>query len=209
MDWHTATGFLTATAVLMLTPGPVMAILIGNTMKGGQSAGFRTLLGIGLGEMLLIGALALSLLYSSKLLAQFFPWLSLLGAAYLFWLAVSTLLSKDRTPVHQTQSQSPTRGPFLDGLVITLSNPAALLFYTAFFMPFLNRSSAVAEQMWMLAVLYIVASLAFDTVCVLFAAQIRPSGLQGAWLSRLARLTSAAVYLGISLLAITGFVNAA
>lgn len=76
-------------------------------------------------------------------------------------------------------------------------------------MPFLNSSNAVAEQLWTLSALYIVASLAFDTVCVLFAAQLRPSGLHGAWLSRITRLCSALVYLGTSLLAITGFVNAA
>jgi len=93
MDWQTAAAFLTATAILFLTPGPVMAILVGNTLKDGRAAGLRTVLGIGLGELLLIGALAVSFLYSSRLLAQFFPWLSLLGAAYLLWLAMSTLFS--------------------------------------------------------------------------------------------------------------------
>ena len=207
MDWQTAAAFLTATAILFLTPGPVMAILVGNTLKNGRAAGLRTVLGIGLGELLLIGALAVSFLYSSRLLAQFFPWLSLLGAAYLLWLAMSTLFSGAGSLEPGAQSRS--RGPFLDGLAITLSNPAALLFYSAFFTPFLNRSNAVAEQLWTLSAIYILASLAFDTLCVLFAAQLRPARFEGAWLSRIARLASAAVYLATSLLALTGFVNAA
>lgn len=209
MDWQTAVAFLTATAILLLTPGPVMAIIVGNTMKGGRAAGFTTVLGIGLGELLLIATLGVSFLYSSRLLAQFFPWLSLAGAAYLLFLAISTLFSHGGSPLQQAQSQSRSRGPFLDGLAITLSNPAALLFYSAFFMPFLKSSSAVAGQLWTLSAIYILASLVFDTLCVLFAAQLRPAGMHGAWLSRITRVASAAVYLGTSLLALTGFVNAA
>ncbi len=207
MDWQIAVTFLTATTILLLTPGPVMAIIVGNTMKGGQAAGLRTVLGIGLGEALLIAALAMSFLFSSRLLAQFFPWLSLVSAVYLLFLAMSTLWPRGGSPVAEARSR--TRGPFLDGFAITMSNPAALLFYSAFFMPFLRSNNAAAGQLWTLAAIYLVASLAFDMLCVVFAAQLRPSGLQGAWLSRLTRFASAAVYLGASLLAITGFVNAA
>ena len=208
MDWHIAATFLTATVILLLTPGPVMAILVGNTLKDGRAAGVRTVLGIGLGELLLIGALAASFLYSSQVLARFFPWLSLASAVYLLFLALSTLLHKNSSPAPDAGRRSRSRGPFIDGLAITMSNPTALLFYSAFFMPFLRSSGAAAGQLWILAAIYIVASLAFDMVCVLFAAQFRPSGLHGGWLARIARFGSALVYLGTSLLAITGFVNA-
>lgn len=209
MDWQTAAAFLTATTILLLTPGPVMAILVGNTMGSGRVAGLRTVLGIGLGEVLLIGALALSVVFSSRLLAEVFPYLSLAGAAYLLYLAATTLFAKGAGATSGHKAIMRSRGPFLDGLAITLSNPTALIFYTAFFMPFLGRSGAAAGELWVLAGLYLVTSLAFDTLCVVFAAQLRPSRLENAGLRRVTKLLSALVYLGTSLLAITGFMSAA
>ena len=164
MDWPTILAFLAATMVLLVTPGPVMAIVMGNTLSGGQVTGFRTVLGVGLGEVALIGFLAISFLLSSRLFGDIFPWFSLASAAYLTWLAANTIL-RTTEPSAETIGRRSSR-PFFDGLAITVSNPTALLFYSAFFVPFVRESESLPLQLAVFAALYVLLSLFFDFACV-------------------------------------------
>lgn len=204
MDWHTLAAFLTATLVLLLTPGPVMAIIVGNTVKDGRVAGLRTVIGVGLGEILLVLVLMASLLLSGEWFITLLPWLSLVCAFYLLWLAVTTLRSGTRL---QHRASGYARRPFVDGLVITLSNPAALVFYSAFFLPFLRTTAGAMQQLWLLAAIFLAVNLVFDLFCVVFAGWLRPRHGREGGAMRITRLLSAAIYLGCSLMAITGFMQ--
>jgi len=206
MDWQTISAFLLATTILLVTPGPVMAIIVGNTLNGGQIVGLRTVLGIGLGEVMLVGLLGLSFLLSSRFFGDFFPWFSLASAAYLACLAADTVL-RATEPAHSEIRRLSSR-PFIDGLAITVSNPTALLFYSAFFMPFVQASQSLVTQLGLLAVLYVVLSLLFDLACVIFLARLAQRRLHSARFTRLARWCSAAVYLGTSGLALASFLQA-
>jgi threonine/homoserine/homoserine lactone efflux protein len=206
MDWQTISAFLLATTILLVTPGPVMAIIVGNTLNGGQIVGLRTVLGIGLGEVMLVGLLGLSFLLSSRFFGDFFPWFSLASAAYLACLAADTVLRA--TEPAQSEIRCLSSRPFIDGLAITVSNPTALLFYSAFFMPFVQASQSLITQLGLLAVLYVVLSLVFDLACVIFLARLAQRRLPSARFTRLARWCSAAVYLGTSGLALASFLQA-
>ena len=113
MDWQTISAFLLATTILLVTPGPVMAIIVGNTLNGGQIVGLRTVLGIGLGEVMLVGLLGLSFLLSSRFFGDFFPWFSLASAAYLACLAADTVLRA--TEPAQSEIRRLSSRPFIDG----------------------------------------------------------------------------------------------
>lgn len=206
MDWQTISAFLLATTILLVTPGPVMAIIVGNTLNGGQIVGLRTVLGIGLGEVMLVGLLGLSFLLSSRFFGDFFPWFSLASAAYLACLAADTVLRA--TEPAQSEIRRLSSRPFIDGLAITVSNPTALLFYSAFFMPFVQASQSLVTQLGLLAVLYVVLSLVFDLACVIFLARLAQRRLHSVRFTRLARWCSAAVYLGTSGLALASFLQA-
>lgn len=206
MEWQTISAFLLATTILLVTPGPVMAIIVGNTLNGGQVVGLRTVLGIGLGEVMLVALLGLSFLLSSRFFGDFFPWFSLASAAYLACLAADTVLRA--TEPAQSEMRSLSSRPFIDGLAITVSNPTALLFYSAFFMPFVQASQSLVTQLGLLAVLYVVLSLVFDLACVIFIARLAQRRFHSARFTRLARWCSAAVYLGTSGLALASFLQA-
>ena len=206
MDWQTITAFLLATTILLVTPGPVMAIIVGNTLNGGQGVGLRTVLGIGLGEVMLVGLLGLSFLLSSRFFGDFFPWFSLASAAYLACLAADTVLRA--TEPEQSETHRLSSRPFVDGLAITVSNPTALLFYSAFFMPFVQASQSLVSQLGLLAVLYVVLSLAFDLACVIFIARLARRRIRSTRFTYFARWCSAAVYLGTSGLAVASFLQA-
>jgi threonine/homoserine/homoserine lactone efflux protein len=202
MGWQTVSAFMAATIILLVMPGQIMAIIAGTTLEGGRMAGLRTVLGIGLGEAMLIAATFASILASNALISSLFPWISLAGAGYLFWLSLNAL----QGPKHPLENEGyAARRPFLNGFVIALSNPTVLLFYAAFFMQFIDRTRPVALQALVLAVMYLLTSLAFDLGCVFLAARVRSATLPRTWLRQGARLACAVIYLGTGIAAFNNF----
>jgi homoserine/homoserine lactone efflux protein len=206
VEWQTVWVFAGATLILLLTPGPIMAIVAGNTLTRGRAVGLRTVVGVALGEALLVGVALATLVTSSRLLPWLFPWVSLAGGAYLAWLSISALLASGRPSAGLT-GKGKAR-PTLDGLTVALSNPAALLFYAAFFPQFIEPGKTLGLHLLILGATYLVLAVAFDTACVLLLARLRSAGAPAAPFGRVAQLSGAAVYLAISIVAITAFVDA-
>jgi threonine/homoserine/homoserine lactone efflux protein len=205
VDWYLLAQFFAATLLLLVTPGPVIAIVTHNTAWHGSAAGLLTVVGVGLGDACLLGATLAGLRFSSEFLPLVFRWLSLAGALYLIWLAVEALLVRRRISRRATLSRC--RKPLLDGLTIAFSNPAALMFYAAFFPQFIDRNGSIAEQMIVLSVLYICTRLTVDAACVLAVARVRlPAGW--AQIGRLAELGSAVVYLSVAVVTVIRFIEA-
>jgi len=205
VDWYTLAQFFAATLFLLITPGPIIAIVAHNTVRHGTAAGLLTVVGIGLGDACLLGATFAGLVLSGELLPVVFRWLSLAGALYLIWLAAEALLVRRRTTRKATLSRC--RKPLLDGLTIAFANPAALLFYAAFFPQFIDRDDSIAKQMIVLSALYICARLTVDAACVLTVARVR---LPAGWtqIGRFAEQGSAVVYLSIAVITVLRFAEA-
>ena len=205
VDWYVIAPFLMATLFLLMTPGPVMAIVAHNTLRDGATGGLKTAIGIELGEICLLGVTFAGLMISGELVPALFRWISLAGALYLVWLAVSALRSR-YMPSRSARVTGSSR-PILDGLTVAFGNPTALVFYAAFFPQFINFDQAIPEQILQLGALYLCAALLFDLACVLaFACMRRPAGL--ARFAGFAELGSAAVYLAIATVTVVGFMKA-
>jgi homoserine/homoserine lactone efflux protein len=205
MEWHSVCVFAGATLILLLTPGPIMAVVVGNTLTRGRAVGLKTVLGVAFGETLVVAIALASLLTSSRLLPSLFPWVSLAGGAYLAWLSIGAFLSSGQ-PAPGVARGGRDR-PAIDGITVALSNPAALLFYAAFFPQFIEPGKALATHLLMLGAIYVVLAVAFDTACVLLFARLRLAASTAPF-GRVAQLSGAAVYLAISVAAIATFVNA-
>lgn len=205
MDWYVIGSFLVSTLLLLATPGPVMAIVGHNTLRYGLTAGLLTVLGVELGEICLLGAAFTGLLISGEFLPELFRWLSLAGAVYLVWLAVAALRSRHIASRARIGGLSPR--PLVAGITVAFGNPAAIIFYAAFFPQFLDPEHAIAGQVLQLGAIYLFTSLVFDLVSVLaFANMWRPTSL---WrFAGLADLASATVYVAIAVVAVISFVNA-
>jgi threonine/homoserine/homoserine lactone efflux protein len=204
VDWHIAASFLMATLLLLMTPGPVMAIVAHNTLRDGAAGGLLTAVGVGLGELCLLAVTFAGLMISGALLPELFRWISLAGALYLVWLAVSTLRSR-----YAPSRLSPATGsskPIIDGLTVAFGNPTALVFYAAFFPQFVNFDRSIPGQILQLGAMYLGVALLFDLMCVLAFACLRlPAGLKR--FAGFAELGSAAIYLAIAAATVIGFIT--
>jgi threonine/homoserine/homoserine lactone efflux protein len=200
VDWNSLAQFSAATLLVFITPGPIMAIIAYNTLRRGTMAGLSTVIGVELGEVCLLGVVFGGLSFSGELLPVLFPWLSLAGVLYLIWPAASALRLRNEP------SRCPRdRAPVLDGLAIAFANPAALLFYAAFFPQFTDPDHPISSQMVLLSAIYVCMRALCASACVVTVACLRPS-IGRAQAGRSANLVNAAVYLGIAVIGVLRFV---
>ena len=204
MDWYFPGPFVLAAALVVMVPGPVMAIIAHNTLRRGVTAGLLTVLGVELGELCLLAATVSGVAISAEVCPLLFRWLGLVGTLYLAWLAASTLRSRGR-PARDTTATRPGM-PVVEGLTVAFANPAALVFYAAFFSQFLRPGRPLAQQTVALGTIYLVIAVTFDLVLVLTLARIRVPAAS-ARLGPVLNVGSAALYLTIAVIGVLGFVG--
>jgi threonine/homoserine/homoserine lactone efflux protein len=123
--------FLLAVAVLTITPGPDMVLVLRNGALGGTGAAWHTGLGCCTGIAVHAGAAVLGLSALLAASATAFTVVKLVGAAYLVWLGLTALRHSRRPGEPSHGPPVPSGGHYRQGLLTNLTNPKiALLFLT-------------------------------------------------------------------------------
>jgi threonine/homoserine/homoserine lactone efflux protein len=124
--------FILTSLVVIITPRQDMMLVMSRSVAQGSSAGVATAAGVSVG---LIGHTVLATLGLGAILRTsewLFVALKLVGAAYLIYIGIGLLRSKDSTlQVEGAQPRSMGR-LFLDGAFSNVSNPKVAVFYFAF-----------------------------------------------------------------------------
>jgi threonine/homoserine/homoserine lactone efflux protein len=129
-------AFVGLAAVLAVSPGPDMALVLRNTLAGGWPAALGTIGGIVLGTMVWGVAAAIGIAAILTRSAELFAALQLVGAGYLAYLGIRALLESRSVrgdARHGPEPPSPRIGSlaaFRQGLLTNLLNPKVGLFYT-------------------------------------------------------------------------------
>jgi threonine/homoserine/homoserine lactone efflux protein len=195
--------FGAAAAALLLTPGPVVLFLIARSGGAGRRAGFAALLGVTTAGVVHVAAAVLGLSAMIAASAVAFTAIKLAGAAYLIYLGIRALVSRDRGVAALPERRSVRdRRHFLDGFLVNLFNPKAAVFFMAFLPQFVDPELGSARsQLAALGLLFLVMAFVSD------GAYAMAAGSMHGWLSRNRRLrpvqryASAAVYLGLGVTA--------
>ncbi len=161
--------FMAAGLMLNLTPGPDMLYVATRSMHQGQKAGVVSALGIGAGSIVhcLAAAFGLSavLMYS----ATAFMVIKFAGAAYLIYLGIRTILSKQTLGVPNVETAS-LRKMFWQGVITNILNPKIALFFLAFLPQFVNVDKGnTALQILFLGTLFNISGTTVNTLVGLFA----------------------------------------
>jgi threonine/homoserine/homoserine lactone efflux protein len=140
MSWLGITDvwlFAVAVIVFLAIPGPGTFALLTATGKGGKRGGYAALGGLIVGDQVLLW---LAVAGVAALLATnpaLFKIVQYAGAAYLVWIGISLLREKGGTGFIQMHSGQ----WFRQGLLITVLNPKAIVFYMAFFPQFIDPAT--------------------------------------------------------------------
>jgi len=164
-------ALIAATAVLIIIPGPNVALIVANSLRHGYRYGFVTVLGttlgIGLQLAFVIGGFAVLV----EMAAAALTWIRWLGVAYLVYLGLRAW----REPVSDLiDIQSGTEEKaFLRGLGLSLINPKTLLFNAAFLPQFIDQSMHVTAQLVILGTVFLITVGIGDSLWVAFAGSAR------------------------------------
>jgi len=143
VNWELFAAFLFVTLILILTPGPVVTLVIATGASHGIRAGLVTVAGTCIGTALSISAIACGLSWVMKNAAQLFEILRWLGAIYLVWLGIQAWRSAGK-PVVAANRQ---RTHFWRGVIVALTNPKTIAFFTAFLPQFVDPRLPAEPQL--------------------------------------------------------------
>jgi homoserine/homoserine lactone efflux protein len=191
MNWHLFAGFLALTVVLLLTPGPIVTLVIATAARGGVRAGLVTVAGTSLGNALLLAAIAFGLdwvLANARALFEALRWL---GAAYLIWLGVRAWLAAGE----RSERALGQHVQLVRGMLVALTNPKTIAFCTAFLPQFVDPALPAARQLTVMCVTWVVLGACSDC-CWAIAA-----GLGRAWFLSAPRMRFLGRVSGVALVA--------
>jgi threonine/homoserine/homoserine lactone efflux protein len=142
-----APEFLAVAALVIVTPGPDTALTIRNTLLGGRRAGVHTALGVSTGQALWAVATGFGVAALLAASEPAFRALKLLGAAYLVYLGIQSLLAAarrvERVRTERKSANLPARIAYRQGVISNLGNPKMAAFFLSLLPQFTSGEAAV------------------------------------------------------------------
>jgi threonine/homoserine/homoserine lactone efflux protein len=140
-------AFIAVIFVVSGSPGPNMLLSLTHGIHHGLTRTFSTMLGLlsGLAVILAISLCGLGAVLMASTTA--FEVIKYVGAVYLVYLGIRVWRAADTRLI--TEGRLPGAGGlkrYRTGVLVSLSNPKAILFCVAFFPQFIDRRRALAPQ---------------------------------------------------------------
>lgn len=193
-------SFAAASALLILMPGPMVALIVANASSGGLRPGLLTVAGAASGLAIHLIAVCLGLAAILASLGEAVFWLKWAGAAYLFYLGLSAILAKAPAFGAGAAPAKSARRIFTEAFLVQLSNPKVLIFYAAFFPLFLDPSRPALPQLLLMSATFLMIEIALDSAWALGATRARPLlSRAGRWGNRVAGGVLIAAAAGVAL----------
>ena len=178
MSWTTWWIFVSTETVLCLIPGPAVLFVLSSALRSGSRKSIASNLGILAANSVyfILSATGIgALLLASYNLFFAIKWI---GAAYLIFLGIRALFGKaDVVEMGPSPADRRAWHLFKDGFILQMSNPKAIVFFSALLPQFIDPHVEVAPQVAILAV-----TSAIIEFCVLLS-----YGLAAGWAAALAR----------------------
>lgn len=164
--------FVLASALLILTPGPNVALIVANSVAHGARHGLLTVAGTTAAIVLHMVFVGLGMGESLGLIGALFEWVRWAGVIYLLYLGWRTWRAAPVDLSH-VGAQPGGRATFWRAALVSLTNPKVLLFYGAFFPQFIAPERPIGPQVWVMCATYLVVAAVIDTLWALGAARVR------------------------------------
>ena len=155
--------FFVTTFVVVLSPGPAVIAVVAESASNGFKRSLWVILGIAVANALFFIMSAtgiVALVLASNLLFTVIKWM---GVAYLLYLGISALFG--RSGALSIKPANKGKGNynkvFLRGFILEISNPKALLYFSALLPQFIDLSRPIAPQIAILGLITFV----LDFIC--------------------------------------------
>lgn len=157
MQLETYLVYLAAVAVFFATPPDTsQLLLISNSIKHGLRKSVFTIAGDLTANCLQMTAAAFGLAAIIATSANVFVWVKWFGVAYLVWIGLQLILSKEQPNEVAANASGTSFRLFRQGFITSTANPFAVVFFGALFPQFIDTSLPILPQVLILGVTYIV-----------------------------------------------------
>lgn len=173
MDWHVWFGFVAASALMGLIPGPGVMSVVGYAVSSGRRVALASVAGLAVGNA---AAMTLSLAGVGVLLAASAPAFSIMkwaGALYLIGLGIATIV-RSRAASHGLSSSAlplTARTAFISNVAVGTFHPKTIVFFVAFVPQFISPDGNYVGQAVLLTATFSVVVAGTDTAYALAAAR--------------------------------------
>jgi len=166
-------AYVAACIALALLPGPNVTLVIANGLRYGTRSALINIVGAQVGLAIVIAIVGVGLTSLVATMGYWFDWVRLAGAAYLIWIGINLVWRPAAITTSDAAPAPPRGGFFLQGMLVLLSNPKALLFFGAFIPQFVDLEANQLGQVTILGLTFMVFASLTDAGYALLAGRAR------------------------------------
>ena len=131
MTWEIAVVFALGMFVWATLPGPGLAVVVSRTLGAGPKAGFAVVTGMVIADFIFLGIAFIGLLAIATTMGPMFQIVKYAGAAYLVWRGYRAFVGAEHPMAVEAGANGAVWRDIGLGLLATLGNPKAILFFGA------------------------------------------------------------------------------
>lgn len=187
-------AFAVASLALLIIPGPAVLYVINRSIADGRSTALAAVAGLEIGNFMHVIAATLGLSAVIAASATAFGVVKWIGAGYLIFTGIRTLLSKP-TKFDQDQKSIPRRKSFTQGIIVNTFNPKVALFFLSFLPQFIDTErGSTALQSLVLGSLFVLLGMLSDGMYAVLASALREPLIRGKSLPFVQRYIAGSVF---------------
>ncbi|HQZ35335.1 MAG TPA: LysE family translocator [Ilumatobacteraceae bacterium] len=199
----TIAAFAAASLLLLIIPGPAVLYVVNRSVSDGRQAGLAGVAGLSLGNLVHAIAAAVGLSAVLATSATAFNTVKWLGAAYLVYVGVRTLIRPPHT-IAAEQPEVSVRRSFTQGVVVNVLNPKVALFFLSFLPQFIHPAAGrPGLQALVLGLVFVSIGFCTDGTYSLVSSHLRHVLLRGKALPFVQRWVAGTVFIGLGVAAAT------
>ncbi|MFZ9230684.1 MAG: LysE family translocator [Ilumatobacteraceae bacterium] len=192
-----------ASIALLLIPGPAVIYILNRSVSDGREVGLAAVAGLELGNFMHVIAASAGLSAVLATSATAFNTVKWLGAGYLVFVGVRTLLRRPGAVSGDSTSVSLKRS-FTQGVVVNTLNPKVALFFLSYLPQFIDADKGAAwSQALVLGTTFVIIGCCTDGMYALTASALRKKLLTGRTLPIVQRYVAGTVFVALGVMAAT------
>ncbi len=174
MDIFSLLSLSLALLIAAAIPGPGVTAVLARSLASGLRPAVNVILGIIIGDLIFVLFAVFGLSIIAQTLGELFTIVKICGGIYIFILGLGLWFSEDSfCNSKQAVRESSLSGNMISGLLITLSNPKAIIFYCSFLPAFIDLSTITISDVILIMIIVVgVLSIVLITYAYL-ASQLR------------------------------------
>ena len=173
IDQTTLITYLAILFGFVIIPGPAVLLTLARASTSGTRVGVATGMGIAVGDLIhtVLAVVGISAVVMAS--ATLFTIVKYLGAAYLIYLGIRSMLEKVETDYSGSGHSLTAKAAFRQAVIAEVLNPKSAMFFLAFLPQFVKaENGAVWLQLIQLGVLFVLMGLLSTMVVAVSAGRI-------------------------------------